>query len=456
MSVERPRAAFPLARPAPSQEKGQAVVTTEKVDKLSRRIRECETLPALPAAALNVLRLAGQKGVSTEDLVGAVADDAELSGRVLRAVNSSIYGLSQSVSSLPPAVALLGPHTVRALVLGFSLVAPLDGQRSAGFDRLRFWQRAVYAATAARVLAQSVLPARVEDCFVAALLMDLGALVLDQVLGDAYGGLHGGAKTHEDLLAAESQRLGLTHADAGGMLAERWRLPGLLESAMAYHHGPEKVEDYPDRKVVELVQLAGRCGDVFVDEDPAVAIASVRRTLTDQFQIYDLGSDAILREIGRRTTRVAPLFEVKLTEPPEYEALLERSAPRLREMAKDAAAAAATGGDASGEPSNRRRSPRIRRDGVIRILPYRRGVICPPVQVRLKDLSATGIGLYHTGALDQGSQFIVQLPQADGQTKNLLYRVVRCDADGDRFDIGSELTCVLSAEGKVRKEGFGR
>ena len=96
--------------------------------------------------------------------------------------------------------------------------------------------------------------------------------------------------------------------------------------------------------------------------------------------------------------------------------------------------------------------PRIRRDGVIRILPFRRGVVCPPVQVRLKDLSATGIGLYHTAPLDRGSQFIVQLPQADGQTKNLLYRVVRCDADGDRFDVGSELVCVLSADGKCKED----
>ena len=166
-----PRAGGPWPRCAG---RGSGVVSTERAEKVTRRIRECETLPALPAAAQNVLQLAGRSRVGADDLVGAVADDAALTARVLRAVNSSIYGLSTTVASLPQAVALLGPHAVRALVLGFSLIAPLDGRRSQRFDRTRFWRRAVYAATAARVLAQSVLPGRVEDCFVAALLMDVG------------------------------------------------------------------------------------------------------------------------------------------------------------------------------------------------------------------------------------------------------------------------------------------
>lgn len=421
------------------------MVSTERAEKVTRRIRECETLPALPAAAQNVLQLAGRSRVGADDLVGAVADDAALTARVLRAVNSSIYGLSTTVASLPQAVALLGPHAVRALVLGFSLIAPLDGRRSQRFDRTRFWRRAVYAATAARVLAQSVLPGRVEDCFVAALLMDVGALVLDQALGDVYGGLHGKARTHEELLAAEAQQLGVTHAVAGGMLAGRWRLPPLLEAAMAHHHAPEGVQDFLDRKVIEVAQLAGRCADVFVDEDAAPAIAAVRRDLVQQYQIYDLGADAILREIGRRTTRVAPLFEVRLPEPREYEDLLEQAGPRLRALSR---AQESTSKPAANR-SNRRRAPRIRRDVLIRILPFRHGVVCPPVQVRLKDLSATGIGLAHTARLDCGGQFIVQLPQPNGQTKNLLYTVVRCDTEAGGFNIGAELACVLPADGNV-------
>ena len=71
------------------------------------------------------------------------------------------------------------------------------------------------------------------------------------------------------------------------------------------------------------------------------------------------------------------------------------------------------------------------------------------MQVRLKALSATGVGLAHTARLDCGGQFIVQLPQPNGQTKNLLYTVVRCDTEAGGFNVGAELACVLPADGNV-------
>ena len=46
---------------------------------------------------------------------------------------------------------------------------------------------------------------------------------------------------------------------------------------IAHHHDPAEVKDPALRKLAELVHLAGRCADVFVDEQPAPAIAEVRK-----------------------------------------------------------------------------------------------------------------------------------------------------------------------------------
>ena len=55
----------------------------------------------------------------------------------------------------------------------------------------------------------------------------------------------------------------MTHADAGGVLAEQWKLPPLLAIPIAHHHNPAGVEDPTLQKLAELVQLSGRCAEVF-------------------------------------------------------------------------------------------------------------------------------------------------------------------------------------------------
>jgi HD-like signal output (HDOD) protein len=385
-----------------------------------------------------VLQLADNNETGLDELAVTISKDPALSVKVLKAVNSSFYGLQQKVSALNQAVALLGLHSVKTLVLGFTLLDQIRSRRSKGFNHLQYWRRTVYAATAARVIAQSVMPTRMEDCFIAALLMDLGALVLDQVLGEPYADLHGRARTHSDLLVLETHALGMTHAEAGGLLAQHWKLPPLLEAAMAHHHGPQAIEDVVDRKIVQIVHLAGQCADVFVNDDPAATIAAVRRTFLEQHKIREVAADAILVEIGQRTTQLAPLFEVKLNAAQTYESILEKASEKLLELQLAEQADAA--------PVNRRRAARIRRDGHIRIIPCANGVLSPPIPVRLKDLSSTGIGVLHTQPLPLGTQFVVQLPQPGGQTKHLLYRVVRCETAAGIANIGAELASVLKPE----------
>src|SRR5689334_16897417 len=89
---------------------------------LRDRLRECSSLPSLPAAALAVLQLTQDPAAEMDELADTIAKDPALSVKLLRTVNSSLFGLQQRVSSLQQAVTLLGLHSVKTLVLGFSLV----------------------------------------------------------------------------------------------------------------------------------------------------------------------------------------------------------------------------------------------------------------------------------------------------------------------------------------------
>src|SRR5690349_6477844 len=94
---------------------------------LVKRIRECPSLPSLPAVAMRVLELAAQAQVDIAEIAAVISKDPALSGKILRTVNSSFYGRSQSVTTLTHALVILGLSAVKTLVLGFSLVSNLRG-----------------------------------------------------------------------------------------------------------------------------------------------------------------------------------------------------------------------------------------------------------------------------------------------------------------------------------------
>jgi HD-like signal output (HDOD) protein len=404
--------------------------------KLLDRIRECPTLPTLPAVAVRVLELTRNPQVNLSQVAKVISHDPALATKLVRTVNSSFYGLSQSVSSIDRALVIMGLQSVKTLVLGFSLVSGLHKSKPTGFDHTTYWRRSLYAATSARIIAEKVGSLDADTCFLAALLMDIGMLALDQVLGDDYATICGKAKSHVDLEALEKGVLGITHADVGEMLAKEWKFPEELCVAMGAHHRPDEVEQLHLRTTCEAVYLSARCADVFVEKSPMWSIADVRRICMEKHHIGQLDCDSMMCEIGLRTKELAPLFEVKLDEASAaFEQVLQRANDELLEMTKVAQA----------EPAgDRRRAPRIPRDRSVTIMTCVNGQLGQVLTTHMRDVSARGMGLLHPDEIPVGSQFIFRVPRRDAAPSMLLYAVVRCEpTPGGRYVIGCELQCVL-------------
>src|SRR2546423_6723798 len=122
-------------------------------EQLVKRIRACPNLPSLPSIAMQVLDLAQRPDIDIAEIARVISKDPALSGKILRTVNSSFYGRSQSVTTLTHALVILGLSAVKTLVLGFSLVSNLRTAATKGFNHQAYWRRTVHAATAARTLA---------------------------------------------------------------------------------------------------------------------------------------------------------------------------------------------------------------------------------------------------------------------------------------------------------------
>jgi two-component system, cell cycle response regulator len=300
--------------------------------QLLDRISQCPNLPSLPAIAVQVLDLTQKSDVDITAIARIISKDPALSGKILRTVNSSFYGRSQNVGTISHALVILGLQSVKTLVLGFSLVPHLTGDTSRGFKHLDYWKRSIYAATAARTIAAKFGVVQQEEAFLAALLQDIGMLVLDRVMGGEYGQVYEQVATHAELAAAEVAAFGADHAEVGGFLAGQWKLPPLLAMPIAFHHAPARTTDASIRKLADVVALAGTCADVFVEKSAAQPIALVRQQCKASHRMSEADCDAMLDEIGRHTREVASLFEINIGHGVSFEDILKKANETLVEI----------------------------------------------------------------------------------------------------------------------------
>src|SRR5687768_13288452 len=124
-------------------------------DILIHRIKQCPTLPSLPKVAIDILSLAEDADVALPAMARLIAQDAALTAKTLKTVNSAFYGLSHQVGTIDHALVVLGLEGVKTIVLGLSLVSNLKKPRPRGaFDHVAYWRRSLYGATAARIFAE--------------------------------------------------------------------------------------------------------------------------------------------------------------------------------------------------------------------------------------------------------------------------------------------------------------
>lgn len=301
-------------------------------DQLIQRIKACPSLPSLPTIAVQVLDLAQKSDVDIPEIARLISKDPALSTKILKTVNSSFYGRSKAVSTISQALIIMGLQSVKTLVLGFSLVSNLSKTKPTGFKHVVYWKRSIYSATAGRVLAAKLGLVHQEEAFLCGLLKDIGMLVLDTVLGEEYGAVYAQASSHADLPTAEREAFGMNHAEVGGMLAEQWKLPPILCTPIAYHHNVEGVQDPNLRRLTQVVAMAGRCANVFVDDSVAEAIHDVRNEFQQQFRLSEAECDQTMADIGKRTKEIAGLFEINIGASTDYGAILKKANDALVEL----------------------------------------------------------------------------------------------------------------------------
>lgn len=241
------------------------MTTVPSLEILLRRVRD---IPALPQVVNQAVDLMGKPQSSAAQIAAIIALDVGLTTKILRMVNSAAYGFNRQISSVQHGIMLLGFNTVRGIVLSTSIVKLFQANQAAvGLDHQAFWYHSLATAVSARTLAQVLRWPQDDDPFSVALLHDIGKVVLDVYASEWYRPLFVGLKHAKRephgsfFLQAEQHHLGLTHAQVGAQLAQKWRLPEAMVQVIANHHAPEQANE-SERKLVHLIAIANQLSHV--------------------------------------------------------------------------------------------------------------------------------------------------------------------------------------------------
>ena len=204
------------------------------------------TLVSLPEVCMRLNDLLGDERATAADVAEVLRTDPALTARLLKLVNSALYGLPRRVETVTRAVALVGMEEIRNLALASSAAEAFRRLPVRLADMDAFWRHSVYCANLSSVLGASPRGPGRERLFVAGLLHDVGWLVLFHEVPDPTRRVLEEARGDWDNLhRLEKEILGLTHAEVGAEILKAWDLPDTLWEPVAFHHDPGSASRHP-------------------------------------------------------------------------------------------------------------------------------------------------------------------------------------------------------------------
>ena len=212
--------------------------------KLYRVTLEVEAFPGMPDTAAKLIPLLKNPDSTPAEVENIVKYDPGLTANLLKLTNSAYFGIPTKVSSVKQAVILLGWKRLMQVVTTICM-SPLMKKAVPGYD-LRsgeLWRHSIAVSVAAEVLVKALKITDADEVFTAALLHDVGKLILGGFVKKELEQIEAMVKKGISLDVAESMVLGTNHAEVGGQILYKWSFPEELVNAVQWHHDPESCEN---------------------------------------------------------------------------------------------------------------------------------------------------------------------------------------------------------------------
>ena len=230
-----------------------------KIDEVIRRLDDFPTLPAIYSELLDVL---ADPNTTPRRLARYISMDPSAASKMLRTVNSPIFGLQSKVDSMQEAVFHIGFNEVKNLMLAIAVIEMFSKMESIDNFNIRdFWKHSIAVGVISKLLGAKLKIRNVEPYFLAGILHDIGKIFFLRMFSDDY------CKAIETAMAerirlsdVELRFFGINHLEIGCLIVERWNLPENIRHTINSHNDGKLGDEYKEQQA--CIYLADRIANI--------------------------------------------------------------------------------------------------------------------------------------------------------------------------------------------------
>jgi HD-like signal output (HDOD) protein len=264
------------------------------------QILSVRDLPTLPRVLNQVTRMVQDETTSPEDIARVISKDQVLSAKVLKMVNSPIYGFPRRINTVQHALVLLGLNVIKGLIISTSVFDIMSRSMEG------LWEHSMGCALACANVAREAGFKDPEEYSIAGLLHDIGKVVVSVQLPEIKTSIQHRVKTEDaSYIQAEKEELGFGHDRVNGWLADHWNLPLNIREGMAYHHRPDSARFYKETAhvvhigdFVTKVMEIGDSGDDRVPKLNAGSLEALGLKLISLEKVIEAVHEEIIEALG--------------------------------------------------------------------------------------------------------------------------------------------------------------
>ncbi|MCE5229513.1 HDOD domain-containing protein [bacterium] len=213
-------------------------------------------LPVLSAVANKALALMQNDNVSNNQLDNLIKQDPALTQRVLHVANTPFYCGGVGSRTISSAIMRLGLRQLRNVIL-----MAASGELFNANDPIAqgMWEHSIASAMAGQILADQLRVSGTDEAFVAAMLHDVGKVIIYRQAPNEYRELHEQASAGGERIQAAEDKLFVyfNHSTVGALTIRKWKLSDSVAEAVRFHHDLETVlPKLENENLASIVSLA--------------------------------------------------------------------------------------------------------------------------------------------------------------------------------------------------------
>jgi len=243
LSVQHDSKGITVTVKIPKQLKEEAIVSDVK----EKILKDVDSLPTFPENIIELQQLCNEKKTTIDQISKLISRDPALTADVIKLSNSAGFVPGKKISTIKEAVKIIGFKNLY-LILIASSAKKILGNKYKKFELI--WEHCVRVAYYSRQISKIINLGTISDsAFITGLLHDIGKIVLlsaDESIIHTISEITKNKQLRSSSILEEIS-VGISHAEIGGLIAEKWNFPDELKLPIANHHSPLNTEpEYKD------------------------------------------------------------------------------------------------------------------------------------------------------------------------------------------------------------------